>query len=113
MKRPIPVTMVAWLYIAVGSMGSVYHFREAFSGHTLQYDGVLVELVELVAILSGAFVLRGHNWARWLAFAWIAFHVVLSAFHSMGEFAMHCAFCGVIAWALFRKDSARYFRRPG
>ena len=36
-----------------------------------------------LAIVCGVFLLRGHNWARWLALAWIAFHVVLSAFHAI------------------------------
>jgi uncharacterized membrane protein HdeD (DUF308 family) len=90
--------MVGWLYIAVGSVGFVFHFRD-------RDDWVWVELVELVAILAGVFVLRGHNWARWLAMAWIAFHVVLSAFHAVGEFAVHAVFCAVIAWVLFRPRS--------
>jgi hypothetical protein len=94
-QRPWRVTVVAWLYIAVGAIGLVTHWR----------DGVLVELVELVAIVAGAFVLCGANWARWLALAWIAFHVVLSAFHGVGEFAMHSVFCAVIAWVLFRRPS--------
>ena len=68
------------------------------------------ELVRILAIICGAFMLRGHNWARWVAIAWIGFHVILSAFHSLGEFAMHCLFCAVFAWFLFRPDAARYFR---
>jgi hypothetical protein len=55
-------------------------------------------------------MLRGHNWARWVALAWIAFHVVLSAFHAFGEFAIHAVFCAVIAWFLFSPAPARYFR---
>jgi hypothetical protein len=54
--------------------------------------------------------LRGYNWARWAALAWIAFHVILSAFHAFGEFAIHCLFCAVIAWVLFRPEAARHFR---
>ena len=33
------------------------------------------------------------NWARWLALAWIIFHVGLSLFHPIGELAFHVAFC--------------------
>ncbi len=55
-------------------------------------------------------MLRAHNWARWLAIAWIAFHVALSAFHALGEFAIHGLLCALIAWALFRSEANRYFR---
>jgi hypothetical protein len=78
-KRPVSMMVLAWLYIAVGTIGFAYHFHELLA---LQYDGALAELTEFVAIVCGVFMLRGHNWARWLAFTWIAFHVILSAFHT-------------------------------
>jgi hypothetical protein len=106
-KRPISVTILACVYLAVGAIGFAYHFRELLS---LQQDIVWAEFTELLAIISGVFMLRGHNWARWLALAWIVFHVVLSAFHSSREFAIHGLFCAVIAWILFRAQAARYFR---
>jgi hypothetical protein len=106
-KRPISVTILACVYLAVGAIGFAYHFRELLS---LQQDIVWAELTEFLAIVSGAFMLRGHNWARWLALAWIVFHVVLSAFHSFRELAIHALFCAVIAWILFRPQAARYFR---
>ena len=106
-KRPPSVTILAYVYLAVGTIGFAYHFRELLS---LQHDGVWVELTEFLAIVSGAFMLRGHNWARWLALAWIAFHVILSAFGTVHEFAIHFLFCAVIAWFLFRPESGRYFR---
>ena len=104
-KRPLSVTIIGFVYIAVGVVGLAYHAREAF-----QYPGPWIVLVRFLAIVSGVFMLRGHNWARWLAVAWIAFHVILSAFNSLPEFAMHAVFCAVIAWLLFRPQSARYFR---
>jgi hypothetical protein len=106
-KRPISVTIIAALYLAVGAGGFAVHFRELLAHHP---DAVGIELTELTAILCGVFLLRGDNWARWLALAWIAFHVVLSAFHAIPEFAIHALFCAVIAWVLFRPESARYFR---
>jgi hypothetical protein len=107
-KRPISVTVIAGVYLAVGALGGAYHFRELLS---LQPDSISIELTELLAIVAGAFMLRGHNWARWLALAWIVFHVILSAFHSSREFAVHGVFCAVIAWILFRPAAARYFHR--
>jgi hypothetical protein len=106
-KRPISVTILACLYLAIGAGGFVVHFRELLAHHP---DAVGIEVTELVAILCGVFLLLGHDWARWLAVAWIAFHVALSAFHSLAEFAIHAVFCALIAWILFRPEATRYFR---
>jgi hypothetical protein len=108
-KRPISVTIVACLYLAVGTLAFVYHFRELLSH---QPDSVGMEVAELLAIVSGAFMLRGRNWARWLAFAWIAYHVILSLFDLMHGLAIHVLLCAVIAWILFRPEAAGYFRSP-
>jgi hypothetical protein len=107
MKRPLGVTLVAAVYLGVGIIGSVAHFHDLLATPS---EGIWIELTEVVAILCGACMLRGHNWARWVALAWIAFHVVLSAFHAFGEFAIHAVFCAVIAWFLFSPAPARYFR---
>ncbi|MDQ1453439.1 MAG: hypothetical protein QOK38_3305 [Acidobacteriaceae bacterium] len=106
-KRPISVTILACVYLAVGVGGFALHFRELLARHP---DAVGIEVTELTAIVCGVFLLRGHNWARWLALAWIAFHVILSAFHSFGELAMHALFCAAFAWVLLRPEAARYFR---
>jgi hypothetical protein len=106
-KRPISITILACIYLAVGAIGFVGHFRELLAHHP---DAVAIEITEFIAIVCGVFLLLGHNWARWLAVAWIAFHVVLSAFHSLPEFAIHALFCAAIAWILFRPESVRYFR---
>ena len=109
MKRPIGVTIIAVLYLVIGVVGFVAHFRDALASPS---DGVMIETTEAIAAVCGAFLLRGQNWARWLAVAWIGFHVVLSAFHSARECAIHAVFCAVIAWLLFSSASAPYFRRP-
>jgi hypothetical protein len=105
--RPLSVTLVACLYILIGVVGFVFHFKELLSR---QPDAVAIELTELMGLLAGAFMLRGHNWARWLALAWIAFHVIVSAFHPLMELALHSVFLIVIAWVLLRPAGARYFR---
>jgi hypothetical protein len=107
-KRPLSITIVACLYLAVGAAGFVVHFRELLARHP---DAVGIEITEAIAVLCGVFLLRGDNWARWLALAWIVFHVVLSAFHTIPELVIHSLFCAVIAWLLFRPEAARYFRR--
>ena len=47
-------------------------------------------------------MLRGRNWARWGALAWMLFHVILSAFHALHEFAIHAVFLAIMARLLFR-----------
>jgi hypothetical protein len=108
-KPPVPVMILAIVYIGVGVIGLAYHFTELLA---FRYDGILIGLTEFLAIVAGAFMLRGQNWARWLALTWIAFHVILSAFHAFPEFVVHALFCAAIAWFLFRPDASRYFRGP-
>lgn len=110
--RPIAVTLLAGLYIAIGAAGLVAHFHGLTRSDLFRFDGLGIELLELAALVCGIFLLRGQNWARWLALAWISFHVVLSVFNGPGEVAIHALFCAVIAWFLFRGDAARYFRAP-
>jgi hypothetical protein len=105
MKRPLSVTILAWIYIVVGVVSFVY----GAPLHGVHADDILAESVRLSGIIAGVWMLRGENWARWLAIAWIVFHIALSAFHLLGELAMHTAFGVVIAILLFRPDAARYF----
>lgn len=106
MKRPLSVTILAWLFIAVGVVSFIY----GFPLHGVHADDFLAESVRLSGIVAGLFILRGENWARWLALSWIAFHAGLSAFHSLRETAIHTLFCIVFAIILFRPNATQYFR---
>ena len=109
-RRPLSVTILAWLYVAVGTVGFFVHLSEVRRGNLFHFDGIWIELTEAAAILSGAFLLRGHNWARWLAVAWIGFHVLLSILETHRGLAVHCVLFVAIAWVLFRPEAGRYFR---
>ena len=106
-KRPIAILVIGCLYIAVNVAGILSHFHELLAG---EQGSRWAEGTELVGLICGVFLLLGQNWARWLAVAWILFHVILSAMHSWGEAVMHALFCVAIAWILFRPESSRYFR---
>ena len=106
-KRPISVTIVACVYLLVGAAGFIFHFRQSLVSPR---DGALIELTQVIAFACGAFLLRGANWARWLALAWMVFHVVIS-FPQLQKFAVHAVICAAIAWILFRPEAGRYFRR--
>ena len=109
-KRPLSVTIIGWLFIVVGTVGLVYHAKEFKTGGPFQYELVLVCLIRLLAIVCGLFVISGRNWARWGLLVWIAYHVVLSAFHSLSEFVMHGLLFVVVAWFLLRPRASAYLR---
>jgi hypothetical protein len=109
-KRPLQVTILGWLHIAVGVLGSAVHGKELATQPAFQADSVWVVLVSILAVVAGVFMLRGHNWARWLAMAWMAFHVIVSVFHSMRDVAIHMVLLVLFAYLLFRPEATAYFR---
>jgi hypothetical protein len=108
-SRPVSVIVISVLLAASGAAGLAYHLRYINVQHLFQNDTVWIEFVRLLAILSGVYMLRGHNWARWLAMLWIGFHVVVSVFHSWTEVAAHCVVFAVFAYVLFRPQARGYF----
>src|SRR6267142_239637 len=107
-KRPRSIKIISWLFIAVGSIGLLYHLSEWTPRHPIDLALVGVCLIRLLAIVSGVFMLRGSNWARWLLIVWMVYHVILSAFHSLSEAAMHVVLFGVVAYLLLRPQSLTY-----
>ena len=108
-KAPVAVIFIACLYIAVGILGLGFHFRDSLAS---PYWGAVIELTEALAAVAGIFMLRGHNWARWLALAWLGAHVVFLAFDNLQKFAVHVVMFVLFAWILFRPEATEFFRRP-
>lgn len=105
LKRiPVPVFLIACLYLAAGAGGFIAHFSDRRAPEWLW-----VEITEFLAIICGVFLLRAHTWARWLAVAWMAFHVVVS-FGEMRQIAIHSLLLVLIVWCLFRADASRFFK---
>jgi Trk-type K+ transport system membrane component len=109
-KRPLSVTVISVVFIAAGAIGFIYHLTDFEAQHSASPELVWISLVRLVAVVCGAYMLTGKNWARWVALVWMAYHVILSAFHSWFELAVHAAIFAVVAYVLLRRDAARYFR---
>ncbi len=109
-KRPLSVTIISWLFIAVGTIALLYHLTELKAHHWFDHELIWVCFVRVLAIVAGLFMLRGHNWARWLLILWLAYHVILSAFHSPMEVIMHGLLLIVFAYFLFRRPASEYFR---
>jgi hypothetical protein len=102
--------MISYLFVAAGAVGFVYHLTEIKGELPADYDVVWVCLIRLIAIVCGVFVLRGSNWARWGLLVWLAYHVVLSTFHTLSEFLMHSLLLALIAYFLLRARASVYFR---
>lgn len=114
-KRPHSITVLSCLFILVGSVALVYHLLPQHIGE-FRSPGELMWVcgVRVLAIIAGAFMWFGFNWARWLLVIWIAFHVVISAFHSLFEVTVHASLFVLITWFLFRPAAGVYFNtRPG
>ena len=106
MRRPLSITLLACLYLAVGAIGFAAHFHGLIAH---QPDAIWVEVTEFLAVVIGIFLLRGHNWARWLALLWIAFHVAITI-HEPRKLIAHSAFLVLFVWILFRPPARRWFR---
>src|SRR5690349_16765496 len=109
-KRPLSVTLIGCLFIATGAVGLVYHLSDFKSQHPFPADLLWVSAVRLLAITGGVFMLLGKNWARWLVLLWMAYHVVLSGFHSLSEFLEHAVIFIIVVFFLFRPAAVEYFR---
>jgi hypothetical protein len=110
-RRPLSITVAAAVFIVSGAIGLTYHATElAAAGPALNH--VLWELVvRCLAIVAGVFLLRGADWARWLALAWTAYHVVLGGFHSVSQGVVHALILAGVAYVLLRAPARGYFRR--
>ncbi len=108
-KRPVSITVLAAVLLLVGAVTLVYHLSEFKPQQESVYDLAAILLVCVLAAVSGAFLLRASNWARWLAVAWMAFHVVISALGPWQKAAAHGALIAIFAYILFRPAARAYF----
>ena len=110
-KRPLSITIVGWIFIAVGIVGLIYH-----STHPNEEYILWILVVRFLALVCGVCMLFRQNWARWLAAAWLAYHVYLSlndylSLHDkVSSLIVHALLLVVIAFFLFRPSSTAYFR---
>jgi uncharacterized membrane protein HdeD (DUF308 family) len=111
-QRPLSVTILSCLLIVAGGAGLIAHHAEYNLRHPLQNGALWIILIRLLAVVCGIYMLRGSNWARWVALLWLAFHVVISSFDSLAKLAFHAALLLVFAYFLFRASASRYFRTP-
>jgi len=87
-----------------GVIGFFYHLHDLY-----QPDFYSIEISEAFAVIAGLYLLRGSDWARWLALAWMAFHVAIS-YDDTQKLIIHACIFVLIAWLLFRPGVRHYFR---
>ena len=112
--RPLSITIIAWLFMIMGSialLSGLLPLAGANSAHLIAEFKThwMVHLSRVLQIAGGLFMLRGHNWARWLVVAWIAFHIVIGALHGWVQFLTHVVIFSVILFFLFRRKASAYF----
>ena len=109
-RRPRSITIISWLFLIFGSIALLSGLLPISNLSLEQLKGHwMVHLSRLLSIVAGLFMLRGHNWARWLLVVWIAFHIILSALHSALQLLIHAAIFGAILFFLFRRPASKYF----
>ncbi len=111
MKRPLSVTLIALLLMLSGVAGIVYHITDVKAWHPFPYEYIAILLVRVLAILAGIYLLRGSDWARWVALLWITFHLVISFFNDWSQVAVHAVVLAIFAYVLLRPAASAYFRR--
>lgn len=109
-NRPIPVIVVSIVFILTGCIGVIYHFNELFEVDNELSEPILVLLIRILAVVCGLLLLRGINWARWLAIAWLLYHVFLSTFHSTSELITHIVLLIIVSLVLYLPVSNQYFK---
>ncbi len=109
MKRPLSMSILGGLFIVAGLVGLVYHL----SARPLESGIVLISLIRMLAMVGGFFLLRGRGWARWLLLGWLAFHVVVAAFHSVSESLAHVVLLVAVGYYLLTPPASKYFQTAG
>jgi hypothetical protein len=119
-KRPVVVTVIGWFFVCVGVgslarggwrfIGSVGHPGPPGSAAHEALDMVLVAVSALLAGAGGAFLLRGHSWARWLLLFWMGAHVAIGVLHSPWQTALHGVFFVALLFLLTRPAVSAYYR---
>src|SRR5206468_12207005 len=100
-KRPLPVTIISFVFIAAGVMGVAYHLTEFKVQHPFHDEAAWLLVVRLLAVMAGVYMPKGRYWARCLAIVWIGSHVILSSFHSVQDLAMNAWLFVVFTYFLF------------
>jgi hypothetical protein len=115
-KRPLSITVISWIFIAFGGIALPISLlplvdssaANRMAGHRFEFW--LTTVIQLLALISGVFMLYRFNWARWLLVVWVGYHIILSALHSLSELLVHTLLFAVVLYFVFRSQASAYFR---
>lgn len=110
-KQPVSIVILSALYIVLGVLGTIAHYIQFWMQRSTMNanEALWITVLGVAAALAGVFMLQGRNWARWLALAWMAAHVVISVFHTKQELIIHSVLFLVIGYLLLRRPAQVYF----
>lgn len=118
-SRPRSMTIIGWLFIAVGVITLLYGLHgprdgaaqpSSETGAHHPFDHAYVPVVRIAAIVGGAGLLYGFNWARWLLVVWILGHVIIGFHDGFWPALIHIVLFGVVLYFLFRRPASEYLR---
>lgn len=118
--RPLSITVISWLLIVVGCVTFAASWMprgaetsaSAPASRPREHNAAefaMICAVRAAAAIAGVFMLRRHDWARWLALAWFAFHVAISGLHTPMKLVVHALLFIVAAYFLLRPRAWAYF----
>lgn len=121
MKRPLSITIIAILFIAIGALAPFRDGWKLLESSSLRHgpgitphdwrDFGYAFSTHFLALIGGIALFRGMGWSRWLLLAWMLFHVILSFWHNPLEVALHAAMLALLAFFFFSRRAAAYFGR--
>ena len=106
---PPTITLLSFLFIAVGIISTGVHVWQFRVAQPTQLEAAGIVAIGALAVVAGIYMMRGKNWARWLALAWISFHVIIAALDQPIGLIIHAIFVALLAWFLFRRESQQWF----
>jgi uncharacterized membrane protein len=109
-NRPLTVIIVSLLFILAGGLGLAYHLKELFESDNNLNETIWIFFLRILAVVCGLLLLFRINWARWLAIAWLLYHVIISTFNSTSEMIAHVVFLILVSVLLFLPVSSAYFQ---
>jgi hypothetical protein len=109
-NRPLPVIIVSVLFILTGCVGFAYSIKDFFEPNDKLYELIWVLFLRILAAVCGLLLLFKINWARWLAIAWLVYHILISAFNSTPQMIAHIVFLILVSVLLFIPVSSTYFQ---
>lgn len=110
-KRPLPVTIVSFLFILVGCIGFAYHVKELFNPDKNLYETILILVLRILAAVFGLLLWYRINLARWLIILWLIYHIIIGAFNSMSQMLIHVVFLILVSILLFLPASSAFFQK--